>query len=90
MKFVFVKERYNKITKGTVFLMKHGVYAVEFALLQFRLYTVILAVDVGVMYEKVAINSRQPAVSLKRVQFDSELLLTAYIKSYTSYRLLPN
>jgi len=38
-------------------------------------------VNVGVMNEKAAANSKQPAVSLKRAQFDRELLLTAYIKS---------
>jgi len=39
--------------------------------------------------EKVAPWRTKPAISLKRLKIERKLLLTAYIKSYTSFRLPP-
>jgi len=40
---------------------------------------------IRVGYGKVAAQSRKPAISLNRGKREQELLLTAYIKSYTNH-----
>jgi len=44
---------------------------------------------IGVGYEKIDSDRTKPAIPPKRGNIERKLLLTAYIKSYTGFRLQP-
>jgi len=45
--------------------------------------------EIGVRYGKIGPGRTQPAISSKRLKIERKLLLTAYIRLYTGFRLPP-